>query len=170
MCHGDQFWHDSDRSFTSRQETKLFLIKRIEAYFRWRLNRMHQKVEAEELNKPDNLTEEEELLAQQYYHEIMMRYIVSYTNFTDEDIYTTGFSKLLAYPDLQDTATLAQCLSLFENVHSLRLLLKECTKKGTLRYWIGEDLQAFSNCPVDCAVITVPYYINQKCVGAVGLL
>lgn len=147
-----------------------FSLKRIESYFQWRLNRLNQGEELPENLRPEHLTEEEETLAQQYYNEIMMRYIVSYSNFTDEDIYRTGFSKLLAYPELQDATTLTHCLSLFENVHSIRLLLKECSKKDALRYWIGEDLDSFSSGPHECSVITVPYYINRQCVGAVGLL
>lgn len=144
-----------------------FSLKRMEAYFRWRLHRSSQ---TSEISQPENLTEEEEKLAKELYNEIMVRYIVTYSNFTDEDIYRTGFSKLLAYPDFQDTSTLTNCLSLFENVHSVRLLLKECSKKDKLRFWIGEDLNAFSNQPQECAVVTVPYYINKQCVGAVGVL
>lgn len=142
----------------------------MEAYFLWRLHRMDQTTTNQDINKPDNLTEEEEMLAQQFYSEIMMRYLVSYSTFSDDDIYNTGVSKLLLYPDFQDAAILTNCLSLFENTHSLRLLLKECCKKDTLRCWIGEDLQAFSQGPFDCAVIAVPYYINKHCVGAIGLL
>jgi len=145
-----------------------FSLKRIEAYFQWRLNLMQR--EDENALKPENLTPEEERLAHQFYNEIMMRYIVRYANFTDEDIYRTGFSKLLAYPELQDVSTLTNCLSLFENVHSIRLLLKECSKKDQLRFWIGSDLHAFSEGSRDCAVITVPYSINRQCVGAIGLL
>lgn len=146
-----------------------FSLKRMEAYFRWRIHRMNEVSEFETY-KPDNLTAEEELLAQQFYSEIMLRYIVSYSNFTDEDIYTTGFSKLLSYPELKDTGTLTHCLELFENIHSLRLLLKECSKKESLRFWIGEDLQVFSKGPYESAVITIPYRINQQCVGSIGLL
>lgn len=146
-----------------------FSLKRIETYFQWRLHRM-QKISESTESKPDQLSEEEEGLAQQLYNEIMMRYIVSYTNFSDEDIYSTGFSKLLGYEDLQDTASLTHCLSLFENVQSLRLLLKECSKKENLRYWIGEDLQPFSKEPYESAIITIPYFVNKQCVGAIGLL
>jgi heat-inducible transcriptional repressor len=147
-----------------------FSLKRIENYFRWRLYTIHGANGTDESNKPDNLTEEEEHLAQQFYHEIMMRFIVGYSHFQDEDIYRTGFSKLLVYPDLQETTSLVNCLSLFENVHSIRLLLKECGKKDTLRFWIGEDLNPFSNPPYNFSVITIPYHINKQCVGAIGLL
>lgn len=146
-----------------------FSLKRIEAYFQWRLQRM-QAADISEEKKPENLSEEEERLAQQLYNEIMMRYIVSYSNFSDEDIYSTGFSRLLTHHDLQDTNVLTHCLSLFENVSALRLLLKECSKKESLRYWIGDDLHPFSKGPYESTVVAIPYYINKQCVGAVGLL
>nr|WP_166157152.1 heat-inducible transcriptional repressor HrcA [Neochlamydia sp. AcF84]NGY95547.1 Heat-inducible transcription repressor HrcA [Neochlamydia sp. AcF84] len=147
-----------------------FSLKRMERYFQWRLNRIHQSSSSIDINTPDNLTEEEKNLAQLFYNEIMVRYIVSYSNFTDEDIYRTGFSKLLAYPEMQDVSKLTHCLSLFENVPSMRLLLKECSKKETLKFWIGEDLDFLSAGPQECSVVTVPYYANKQCVGAIGLL
>jgi heat-inducible transcriptional repressor len=137
-----------------------FAIKRIESYFHWRLTGIGQ---------PENLVPEEESIGQAFYNELMLRYIIGYSNFVDEDIYRTGFSHLLAYPDFQDTSLLASGLSLFENVQSMRLLLKECTALDRLKFWIGDDLNkhiAKSN----CSVIAIPYYINLKPVGAVGLL
>lgn len=138
-----------------------FSSKRVEAYFQWRLKGR---------DKPENLTEEEEKLAQTFYNELMVRYIVGYSNFTDEEIHRTGFSKLLTYPDFQDTAALAKSLSLFESVQSMRLILKECSKLNQLKYWIGEDLAPFSAQIAECSVIAVPYSINQQSVGAVGIL
>lgn len=105
----------------SEHKLSTFAIKRIESYFHWRLAGN---------DKPENLTEEEEELAQNFYNEIMVRYIVEYSNFIDEEIYRTGFSKLLAYSDFHDPTTLANSLALFENAHSMRLLLRECTRKG----------------------------------------
>jgi heat-inducible transcriptional repressor len=138
-----------------------FSIKRIESYFHWRLTG-HQK--------PDNLTPEEEGLAQKFYNEVMIRYIVGYSNFTNEEIYRTGFSKLLAFPEFQDPIILSKSLSLFENIHSMRLLLKECTKLNNLKFWIGEDLSRYTEGTPECAVIAAPYHINQQSVGAIGIL
>lgn len=145
-----------------------FSLKRIETYFQWRL--IHSTVELDNFNKSQNLSEEEAQIAQQFYNEIMMRFIVSYSNFNDEDIYRTGFSKLLSHPELQETSILTNCLSLFENVNSIRLLLRECSKKDTLRFWIGDDLQTFIKEPYEISVLTIPYYINKQSVGAIGLL
>lgn len=144
-----------DKKFTVLSE------KRMEAYFRWRLTGR---------DEPENLTDEEEKLAQKLYNELMVRYIVGYSNFTDDEIHRTGFSKLLNYPDFHDTATLAKGLALFENVQSMRLMLKECSKFNQLKCWIGEDLTAFSQDIPECCVIAVPYSINQQSVGAIGIL
>ncbi len=138
-----------------------FGIKRIESYFHWRLSGVGQK--------PENLEPEEEAIGQSIYNEIMLRYIVSYSNFQDEDIYRTGFSNLLNYPDFQDTRLLASSLSIFENVHRMRLLLKESVSFDETKFWIGNDLDHVvpnSN----CAILAAPYYIHNKPVGAIGLL
>ncbi|WP_068467328.1 heat-inducible transcriptional repressor HrcA [Candidatus Protochlamydia phocaeensis] len=138
-----------------------FAIKRIECYFHWRLTNLGQ---------PENLEPEEEAIGQSFYNELMLRYIVGYSNFIDEDLYRTGFSRLLVYPDFQDTSLLASGLSLFENAHSMRLLLKECKALDQLKFWIGDDLDAYASSSPSCSVLAIPYYINKKAVGAVGLL
>lgn len=139
----------------------LFSVKRMESYSHWRLTGH---------DKPDNLEPEEQKFAQEIYNELMVRYIVGYSNFIDEEIYRTGFSKLLTYPDFKDTAILATSLSLFENSHSMRLLLKECRAANRLKYWIGEDLAVLAASIPNCAVVATPYHINTQPVGAVGLL
>jgi heat-inducible transcriptional repressor len=138
-----------------------FAIKRIESYFQWRLT---------SLNPPENLEKEEELIARNFYNELMVRYIVGYSNFIDEEIYRTGFSHLLTYPDFQDASVLASSLALFENAHHMRLLLRECITVNQLKFWIGDDLTAYTNSIPNCAVLAIPYYINNKPIGAIGLL
>ena len=137
-----------------------FSLKRIESYFHWRLTG---------LDKPE-LNDEEEKLAKQFYNEIMLRHIVNYTHFSAEDIYKTGFSKLLAYPDFNNAASLAEGLSLFENPQHLRLLLKECSKSGDLNCWISDDLSRLTGIHAPCSVIAIPYYINKTIVGSIALL
>ncbi|MES2344500.1 MAG: heat-inducible transcriptional repressor HrcA [Chlamydiota bacterium] len=132
-----------------------FNLKRIEAYFHFKLT---------SLDKPD-LSEMEEAIATRFYNEVMLRHIVSYTNFTAEDIYKTGFSKLLSYPDFNDASALAAGLSLFESLPSLRTLLRECNNAGHLCCWIGDDLDIPS-----CSVIAAPYKINHSPVGAIAIL
>jgi len=145
----------------TQQKLNLFTCKRIEAYFNWRLTSQ---------NKPEIEGTEEEL-AQKLYNELMMRYVVNYTNFSQEEILRTGLSELLTYPEFHDPNVLANSLALFENTHGMRLLLKDCCKHDTLKFWIGEDLIAYSPNPTpNCTVIAIPYYVNNHVVGAVGLL
>lgn len=138
-----------------------FSAKRLEAYFHWRLTGN---------DEPENLEPEEEKYAQTLYNELMVRYIVGYSNFSSEDIYRTGFSKLLSFPEFHDPVALSSSLSLFENVNGMRLMLKETMKIDKLKFWIGEDLLPFTNEVPNCAAIAVPYHINQQSVGAVGIL
>lgn len=143
------------------KKMSLFTAKHIEEYFRWRLRGG---------DKPEEISPEEERLAQKFYNELMMRYIVSYSSFIDEEVYRTGFSKLLAYPEFLDSTVLANSLALFENAHSMRLLLRDCVKAKEIKFWIGHDLDAYAAATPNCSVIAVPYCINNRPIGAIGLL
>ncbi len=147
---------------TPKRLVGLAAIKRIEEYFHWRLTN---------IDKPENLTKDEEETAQAFYNELMIRYIVSYSNFDSEGMYRTGFSRLLAFPEFQDASLLARSLDLFENTHGMRLLLKECAKHDKLMFWIGDDLAAYSPDPnPNCSVLAIPYRVNKQPVGAIGML
>lgn len=140
-----------------------FTLKRIEEYCQWRITGIG--------SKPAHLTKEEEEIALIFHNEMMVRYIVNYSNFTYQDIYRTGFSQLLHYTEFQDPSLLANSLALFENTHGMRLLLKECRSLNTLKYWIGDDLTAYSpNAQPNCTVLAIPYRVNKQTVGAIGLL
>lgn len=144
----------------TNQKLGTIAAKRLENYFNWRLKGQ---------NKPDMNAQEEEL-GQKLYNELLVRYVVGYSQFNEEEIYRTGLSSLLTYPEFQDPATLASSLALFENTHGIRLLLKECCKFDKLKFWIGHDLANFSSqSNPDCAVIAIPYYVNNHPIGSVGL-
>jgi heat-inducible transcriptional repressor len=134
----------------------------MENYFSWRL-----KGEGE---AAPPLTEEEEKIAKHFYHEIMIRYIVNYSHFSHEDLYRTGFSNLLAFPEFNDPLALANGLSLFENPQKLSSLLKDSATQEGISFWIGKDLTSYAPSASHCAVIAMPYRINQVTVGAIGLL
>lgn len=136
-------------------------LKHIEAYLHWRSTGQDKK---------PKITVEEEELGQKFYNEVMLRHIVNYTHFTAEDIYKTGFSKLLGYPDFNEASALANGLSLFENPHVLRSLLKECGKTDGLRCWIGDDLHEVAPNASACSIIAVPYRINQTIAGSLAIL
>lgn len=145
----------------SDERLDLESAEKMESYFRFRLSRG---------DKPKNMNEKEEAIAVKCYNELLLRYIVGYSNFIEEEIYRTGFSKLLHYPDFHDTATLSASLALFENAHSMRKLLKECMSHDRLKYWIGDDLATLAKGKQHCSVIAIPYRINKQPVGAIGVL
>ncbi len=140
--------------------TEEFLAE-LEEYFRWRFT-------GEE--KLGSLGPEQLELAQNFYNEVMVRYIVGYANFVEEEVYRTGFSQLLAYPEFQDVAQLAGGLSLFENRQGMRLLLRECGTQNRMKVWVGEDLKSYTQGTPECSVITMPYHIHGNVGGAVGIL
>lgn len=144
------------------QKLSTFTGRRIEAYFNWRLTGQ---------NQPETLTTAELELAQRLYNELMVRYIVTHSNFHNEEIYRTAFSTLFAYPEFHDPSILANSLALFENTQGMALLLKECCKTNDIKFWIGDDLAAYSPNPnSNCTVVAIPYYVNNQPVGAIGLL
>ena len=137
-----------------------FSLKRVEAYFNFRLNGLDQP----QLNK------EEAEIALGFYNELMMRHIVQYANFSAQDIYKTGFAKLIHFPEFRDATILATNLSIFENTSYMRTLLAKCIKEQTLKVWIGDDLKHPSLQTSQSSVIAIPYFIHGKAVGAIALL
>ncbi|GAB4192058.1 MAG: heat-inducible transcriptional repressor HrcA [Simkaniaceae bacterium] len=135
-------------------------LRRIEAYFRYRLTGLDEPV----------LDQEEETVALQFYNEIFLRHIASYTHFTTDDLYKTGFSKLLNYPEFHETKALANSLALFESDENLNMLLHDGLKEGNVKFWIGEDLEPYTPPPVSSALVSIPYAIHQKNVGTVAVL
>jgi len=136
-------------------------VKRIESYFHWRISGF---------NRPRDISGEEEAFAQTIYNEVMVRYLVNYTNFIDEELYRTGFSRLLAYPEMQCPEILAHSLALFENSQSMRLILRECSKMAAIKIWMEQDLLPYSQIPPPCAILAIPYRVNKQPAGAIGLL
>lgn len=137
-----------------------FSLRRIESYFRWRMTG---------LEKP-TLSEEEEQIASRFYNEVMLRHLVGSSQIQDEQIYKTGFSKLLSYPDFNEASALASGISLFENPQSLNALIKESYRHGKLSCWIGDDVYAFTSAASACSVISIPYKIHQSVVGTLSIL
>lgn len=129
-------------------------------YFSGRLQGVEKKIE-------DPLIQQ---FASRSYNEIILRHVVHYTHFTEQDVYRTGFSKLLQYPEFSEITALAGSLSLFENRGALRALLKECFQKQSLTYWIGRDLTPYTQMETPAAVVAIPYAINHKIVGAIAVL
>ncbi|MCE5292983.1 MAG: heat-inducible transcriptional repressor HrcA [Chlamydiales bacterium] len=137
-------------------------IQRIQSYFHSRL--MNNDLVTEPLSQ------EEHELAVRFYQETMARYLVNYANFSAEDMFRTGFSKLLRYPEFQEAESLASSLSLFENQTALRSLARDVQRAGKMKCWIGEDLFAFLSSKPNCCLISAPYSIGHKFVGSIGII
>lgn len=145
----------------SNQDLDDNLLKIIEDFFLWRMNKKQKpKIDDQSIAK----------LAQHLYNEIMVRYIVGYANFTIEDIYKTGLSNLLSYPEFNDPTILAEGLSIFENMDQMRLIMQEAIKQNSLVYFIADDFEKFNIKVENTALICIPYYIANTAVGAIGIL
>ena len=143
------------------KEIDVPFLRTAEEYFLWRMNRGE---------KPLFRQEAEAKMAQRIYNEIMVRHVVGYANFPEEDIFRTGLSKLLAYPEFNDAAALANSLSLLEDENQMRALLRECCKQNQMTCWIGDELCPFVPKDAECAILAIPYRINQTIAGAIALL
>lgn len=136
-------------------------LRSAEEYFLWRLNKGE---------KPLFNRETEAKAAQKIYNEVMVRHVVGYANFSVEDILRSGLSNLLSYHEFNDAAALSHSLCLLENDAHMRALLRQNCHKGELSCWIGDELCPHIPKDSDCAVIAIPYRINQTIAGAVAIL
>ncbi len=139
------------------------LMKRLESYFKAKLSSAKYEVSLQ-------MSEEESALAERFYAEFMVRYLAFYTNFSDEDIFRTGFSKLLNYPEFNDPLSLSSALSLFENLSKMRLLLSDSSTRAGFSFWMGSELASYGLATSNCSVIAIPYTLNRNPAGAIGLL
>ncbi|MDF2578250.1 MAG: hrcA [Chlamydiales bacterium] len=143
------------------QKLTIVSLKKVENYFDFRLKG---------IPLPPEVSEEEIRLGQTLYNEIMMRYLVSYSYFSQEDMYRTGFSQLLAYPEFNQATTLVGGLALFENVQALQSIIKQAMAKPEVSIWIGGQLKSFMPEAAHCSILAIPYKVGQSTVGVIGLL
>lgn len=136
-------------------------LSTCEQYFLWRLNKAEKVPFANEAEKK---------LSQRIYNEVIVRHVVGYVNFPEEDIFRTGLSKLLSYAEFSDPTALASSLSLLEDKTQMRTMLRSCCQKGEMTSWIGEELDSYIPPGADCCVLAVPYRIHQNISGAIALL
>lgn len=138
------------------------LAKKIESYFQHRIRGLSP------FESP--LDAEEEKLAQLLYSEGMVRFLVGYSNFSEEDLLRAGFSKMLQYPEFRDLTVLTESMALFESNKSLRHLLHETQARNSLVFWIGEDLVSYGAQSSQTSVIAIPYSIQHQTIGALGII
>ncbi|SPN73621.1 Heat-inducible transcription repressor HrcA,heat-inducible transcription repressor,heat-inducible transcription repressor HrcA,HrcA protein C terminal domain [Chlamydia serpentis] len=119
----------------------------------------------------EELSQKEENLSMSLYNEVVVRYLTRYCNFSEEDLYQTGMSKLLKYEAFKDPEVLALGLALFENRRQMCKLLNIGMHKGRATAFIGNELsEILGTSNPGCSVITIPYYMNRSPLGALGIL
>jgi heat-inducible transcriptional repressor len=136
------------------------LLKKVEDFFLYRLNKKNEV----------NLSHDEKRIANYFYNEIIIRYVVGYASYTSEDVHKTGLSKLLSYEEFKDPIKLAESLSIFENSFQMNKILLNTIKKDTLNFYIADDLNIFDIESVTSSIVTIPYKINEITAGAVVVL
>lgn len=142
----------------TEKKLSLFSLRRLEEYFHYRLTN---------LDRPA-LDDEEAQLGERLFSEIMLRHIANYNYFTSSDIYKTGFSKLLAYPELSEPTALASSLAVFENKDLLLEKFRSAEKNFKPLVWVSEELFPEHNHP--CSMVAHPYRLNQNLVGSIAFL
>ena len=137
-----------------------FSLKRIEDYFKARIKG----------ESGDELESDELAFAQGVYNEIVLRHIITYNNFHHEDVYKSGFSRLLSHREFKDLSLLSSSLSLFEKSSFVRSLLSDCFRSNDMKFWVGADLEPYIKNPKGVTLIAIPYYLHSSAVGAIAIL
>lgn len=146
--------------YLEKPVTPLFL-RTCEEYFLWRITKGE---------KPLFQTDAETKLAQKIYNEVMVRHVVGYANFPNEEIVRAGLARLLSYPEFNDATALANSLALLEDEGEMRAILRKALEQNELVLWVGDDLCPHVPPESECAVIAIPYRINQALAGSIAIL
>ena len=138
------------------------LLRKADRFARSRL--FHETLEID-LFEADELEHVRKL-----YQEAMASYFVGYSSVSQEDLWRTGFSRLLQRPEFEETQAISASLSLFENVNALRGFSREAIRSGHIRFWIGDDLLPYVVGESNCAVIAIPYSVGSRAVGSLLII
>jgi heat-inducible transcriptional repressor len=142
----------------SQQTISHALLRKAERFSRSRLFREHLE--------PDLFEGDELEHVRKLYQEAMASYFVSYSSVSQEDLWRTGFSRLLKRPEFEDAQAISAPLSLFENSNALRGFSRDAVRANGLRFWVGEELMPYAVGEPNCAVISVPFRVGSHPVGA----
>lgn len=134
-------------------------ISSLEKYFLWRMSKTYEK--------PYFINEIDAKWAQRLYNEVVVRHLAGYIHFFKEDLFRTGLSKLLTYPEFSNAQNLSDGLRIFEDESLIQTFLQKTLKKNKLNYLIGDGNKEQNS---NCSLIAIPYYLNQTPVGSIGLL
>ena len=91
----------------------------------------------------------------------------------DLQIYTSGATNILKYPELSDSESVANLLSTFEDKEELVNLVTESLSEDESK---GNDIQVYigNEAPVqtmkDCSVVTATYDLGDGVKGTIGIV
>jgi len=86
----------------------------------------------------------------------------------ESDLFVDGIENLLHIPEMIETDRLKSLLHLIEEKKILINIMGECIKKEGVYTQIGEEIERGDIS--GCSIVTSPYRIGKKRVGAVGIL
>ena len=156
-------------SFGQVHTHTLFLDSRLSHHAIRRIEK-HLSALMTTTSQPDPLTQTETEWMKKIYHELMVRFITSYSSAQNDGFHTTGLSRLLESSDFAQPSHMAAALSIFENPKAMQEALQAAIRSSSLCVFIGDDLSIRGASLEYSAVISAPYKINGLAVGAVGLL
>ena len=91
----------------------------------------------------------------------------------DMEIYTSGATNLLKYPELSDTQKASELLYEFEEKKELTNLASDAIKregdgKNAIQVYIGDESPI--NSMKDCSVVTATYELEEGVQGTIGII
>lgn len=138
-----------------------FSLKRIEQYFQWRVSKT--------TGEPP-LSAEEKEIANTIYQETVLRYAVSHSVISEEEVYRTGFLHLLHLQDEFTTVELAQLFEFLEAKAPMKHLLRATMRKNERIVLVESDLFPYSGTIPKAVVFSQTYSVQRQPVGAFGLI
>ncbi|PKM96197.1 MAG: heat-inducible transcription repressor HrcA [Firmicutes bacterium HGW-Firmicutes-1] len=88
----------------------------------------------------------------------------------DTDIYTSGTTNILKFPEFSDVTKAMELIDTFEEKGALKTLLYSMTgnEDGKIKIKIGEEIEVAEM--KECSIITTSYSIGGEMVGAIGII
>ncbi len=95
----------------------------------------------------------------------------TFSEYDDVEMFTSGATNILKYPEIGDSGGFSNLLTVIENKDQLRDLIcteNEDTENGNIKVYIGDEspLEATKN----CSVVTATYQLEEGVYGKIGII
>ncbi len=142
-----------------------FNLKRIEEY----LNAKLRGPEFAGLFSESYLDEAEKAAGERLYSEVVLKYLISGGS-GKRQLFLEGFSKIFEKKEMHDPEAACSVVRFFEDKTPLINLLESCQGKDGVAVFIGDEIQAKWEGPVDLAMVAAPYKVSGVSAGAIGVI